>query len=89
MENVKWKLASLARQILSLCSSLDSVLFHHIPREWNRVVDYLANWASKNVDSWDISRRDESPSEYHGIFDQLLLEDRNMYFFCGPLAFSL
>ena len=42
LEDVSWQLASLARQILSLCRSLDSISFHHIPREWNRVVDYLA-----------------------------------------------
>ena len=78
LENVNWKLASLARQILSLCSTLDSVSFRHIAYEWNKVADCLAKWASENVDSWDISGRNESPSEYRGIFYQLLLEDRNM-----------
>ena len=76
LENVNCKLASLARQTLSLCSSLDSVC--HIPREWNRVADCLAKWASENVDGWNINGRDELPWEYHEIFDHLLLEDRNI-----------
>ena len=50
LENVDWRLATLARQTLSLCSSLDFVSFHHIPREWNIVADCLAMWASQNVD---------------------------------------
>ena len=65
LEDVSWQIASLARQILSLCSSLVSISFHHIPHEWNRVVDCLAKWASKNVDGLNINRRDELPSEYH------------------------
>ena len=77
-ENVNWRLASLAKQTLSLCSSLDSVSFHHIPREWNRVVDCLAKWASENVDDWNINGRDDLPWEYREIVDQLLLEDRNI-----------
>jgi ribonuclease HI len=78
LEDVSWQLASLARQILSLCSSLDFVSFRHIPCEWNRVADCLAKWASKNVGRWDINARDELPSEYYEIFDQMLLEDRSM-----------
>ena len=78
LEDVNWKLASLARQILSLCSSLDSISFHHIPHKWNRVVDCLAKWASENVDRWDINGRDELPSKYCEIIDQLLLEDMSM-----------
>ena len=77
-ENVNWKLASLARQILSLCSSLDFFSFRHIPRKWNRVADFFAKWASENVDSWDISGRDELPTNYHRTLDQLLLDDKNM-----------
>ena len=78
LENVNWRLASLARQILCLCGPLDSVSFHHIPREWNRVADCLAKWASKNVDGWDIRGRDDLPADYCGIIDQLLLEDRHV-----------
>ena len=77
-ENVNWELASLVRQILSLCSSLDFVSFHHIPHEWNKVADCLAKWASENVDNWDISGREELPPDYCRIIDQLLLEDRHM-----------
>ena len=78
LEDVTWKLASLAKKILSLCSLLDSVSFRHIPREWNRVADCLAKWALENQRRWDISGRDELPFEYRGIVEQLLLEDRNM-----------
>ena len=76
--DVNWQLASMARQILSLCKSLDSVSFRHIPREWNRVADCLEKWASENVGGWDINGRDELPYESREIIDQLLLEDRSM-----------
>ena len=33
LEDVSWQLASLVRETLSLCSSLDFVSFCHIPRE--------------------------------------------------------
>ena len=75
LEDASWQLASLARQILSLCSSLDSVSFRHIPREWNRVADCLAKWASEKMDRWDINGRDELPFDYCEIMDKLLLED--------------
>ena len=78
LENVNWELASLVRQILYLCGALEFISFRHIPREWNKVVDCLAKWASENVDSWDISGRDRLPSDYCGIIDQLLVEDRHM-----------
>ncbi|XP_059077196.1 uncharacterized protein LOC131876295 [Cryptomeria japonica] len=44
--------------------------------EWNRVADCLAKWASENVDDWDISGRDELPSDYLGTLERLLVEDR-------------
>ena len=78
LEDVSWQLASLARQILSLCSSLVSISFRHIPREWNRVADCLAKWATENVGRWDINGRDELPSEYGEIIDQMVLEDKSM-----------
>ena len=78
LENVSWQLAILARQTLSLCNSLDSVSFCHIPREWNRVADCLAKWASENEDGWDISGREELPDEFSGTIEQLILDDMNM-----------
>ena len=68
----------MVRQILYLCGALEFISFRHIPREWNKVADCLAKWASENVDSWDISGRDRLPSDYCGIIDQLLVEDRHM-----------
>ena len=78
LEDVSWHLASVARQILSLCQSLDTIAFHHIPREWNSVADCLAKWASNNEGNWDINSRDELPAEYREIIDQMLLEDRSL-----------
>lgn len=78
LEDVSWQLAALVTQTLHLCNSLDFVTFRHIPGEWNRVAGCLAKWASENVDGWDISGRDELPSEYSGIVEQLLLGDMNM-----------
>ena len=78
LENINWRLASLARKTLSLCSSLDSISFCHIPLEWNRAADCLAKWASGNVYGWNINGRFELPLEYREIVDQLLLEDRNI-----------
>ncbi|XP_059073394.1 uncharacterized protein LOC131874163 [Cryptomeria japonica] len=78
LDGVSWHLALMVRQILSVCSSLESVSFCHIPREWNTVADCLAKWASENGDGWDISGRGELPSDYRGILERALLEDRTM-----------
>lgn len=78
LENVSWQLAALIRQNLHLCKSLDSISFYYIPREWNRVSDHLAKWASKIGDGWDISRREELPVEFSGTIEQLILDDMNM-----------
>ena len=40
--------------IIQFCNSLDYVSFMHIPREWNRVVDWLAKWASEDGLAWNI-----------------------------------
>ena len=77
LEDVSWKLASLARQILTRCRS-NSISFRHIPREWNRVADCLAKWVIENVGRWDINGRDELPSEYGEILDQMVLGDKSM-----------
>ena len=78
LENVSWQLSILARQTLSLCNSLDSISFCHIPREWNRVADCLAKWASENEDGWDISGMEELPDEFSRTIEQLILDDMNM-----------
>ena len=69
LQDASWQLASLTRQILRLCSSLDSVSFRHIPREWNRVADCLAKWASENMGGWTISGREKLPYEYYEIME--------------------
>ena len=78
LENVSWQLAIFARQTLSLCNFLDSISFCHIPREWNRVADFLAKWASENDDGWDISGREELLAEFSQTIEQLILGDMNM-----------
>ncbi|XP_057871389.2 uncharacterized protein LOC131077832 [Cryptomeria japonica] len=78
LDGVSWHLALMVRQILSVCSSLESVSFCHIPREWNTVADCLAKWASEKGDGWDISGRGELPSDYRGILERALMEDRTM-----------
>lgn len=69
VEDFSWQLASIARQILDLFQSLDFVAFCHIPREWNRVADCLAKWASKNEGKWDINSREALPTKYREIID--------------------
>ena len=71
-----WKIASIVREILHLSSLLDWISFCHIPREWNGVVDILAKWASEKGASWDISSRDDLPTKYDEIFEQLVENNR-------------
>ena len=78
LENVNEQLAALVRQTLSLCNSVDSVSFRHIPREWNRVADCLAKWASENGEGWDISGQEDLPAEFSRTIEQLLVGDRNL-----------
>lgn len=52
LEGVNWHLSMVMRYILHLCSSLESITFTRIPREWNGVVDCLAKWALEHVQNW-------------------------------------
>ena len=37
-----------------LSTSLESITFTYIPREWNSVVDCLAKWAFDHMCNWNI-----------------------------------
>ncbi|GLJ09022.1 hypothetical protein SUGI_0100110 [Cryptomeria japonica] len=76
LNDVSWQLAFVVRQILQMCNTLEFVSFCHIPREWNRVADCLAKWASEHVDGWDFSGRDGIHQDYLETLDRLMLEDR-------------
>ena len=41
-----WQLSLLVQHILQVIFVMDFVSFTYIPREWNREVDCLAEWAS-------------------------------------------
>ena len=53
-EVVSWKLDLITDQIHNLSTSLESVSFTHILREWNSVVDCLAKWAFDHMGNWNI-----------------------------------
>ena len=76
VDDSSWKIASLVREILHLSSFVDGISFCHIPREWNGVADVLAKWASEKGTGWDISDRDDLPTDYGGILEQLVERDR-------------
>lgn len=42
-EGVNWNSTLVIRQFLHLCSSLDSITFVHIPREWNCIMKWASN----------------------------------------------
>lgn len=46
-QGLVWRLVLIVKKILHLASKFEHILFIHIPREWNRVVDCLAKWASE------------------------------------------
>ena len=48
-------------QIHHLSTSLESISFTHIPREWNSVVDCLMKWASDHMCNWNIVDKTKLP----------------------------
>lgn len=53
-QNCSWRLGVIARQILNLASNFVSISFVHIPREWNKVANFLAKWASNEMEAWSV-----------------------------------
>ena len=76
LDDSNQQIASIVREILHLSILLEWISFCHIPREWNGVADILAKWASEKGAGWDISDRDDRPTEYGETFEQLVENDR-------------
>ena len=73
---VSWKLALIADRIHTLCTSLESFTFIHIPREWNIVVDCLAKWASDHVHNWNVVDKNQLSMGLSHQLDHLVDIDR-------------
>lgn len=67
----------IIRQIHLFCDFFESVTFIHIPREWNRVADYLAKWASDFMEGWFIEDKGQLSPELPHMLDQLVDHDRS------------
>ena len=65
----------IVQQILQVSSLMDSVSYVHIPREWNRVANCLAKWASKNIDGWKINEWEKMPYKLCQDLERTVLED--------------
>uniref|UniRef100_A0A0D6QWK3 RNase H type-1 domain-containing protein n=1 Tax=Araucaria cunninghamii TaxID=56994 RepID=A0A0D6QWK3_ARACU len=52
LDNAHWRLNLVVQQIFQICCNLEFISFVHIPREWNRVADCLAKWASQFQGNW-------------------------------------
>lgn len=72
LSDVDWHLALVIKQITELCQTLDSVIFSHIPQEWNGVADCLAKWASEYMQDWNITDQRHLPLELSHELDQLV-----------------
>ena len=59
-----------------LSTSLESVSFTHIPREWNSVADCLAKWASDHMCNWNIVDKTQLPMGLSHHLDHLVDLDR-------------
>ena len=75
MFDINWQLARIVQQILQVSSRLVEVSFVHIPREWNRVADCLAKWASEHVGVWKVEDRMQVSQDLRHDLDRLLEED--------------
>ena len=56
---------------------MDSVSFTHIPREWNRVADCLAKWASEEIYGRRIDEWEQFPYELCQDLERILVEDES------------
>ncbi|XP_057844458.2 uncharacterized protein LOC131053828 [Cryptomeria japonica] len=76
--DINWQLAMVARQILNLCLSLEYISFSHIPHEWNRFADWLAQWAIENSRGWNVEDRGLLSPEYFGTLDKMIEDDQEI-----------
>lgn len=63
-------------QIHNLCTSLESITFTHIPREWNSVANCLAKWAVDHMCNWNIVDKTQLPMGLSHQLDHLVDLDR-------------
>ena len=56
---------------------MDSMSFIHMLREWNRAIDCLAKWASKDIDGRRIDEWEQLPYELCQDFERILVEDES------------
>lgn len=50
-----WRMTLVIKKIICLPLNFESVSFVHVPKEWNRVANYLAKWTSKGISSWNVT----------------------------------
>jgi len=79
ISDINWQLASVVQRILQVSSRLEEASFVHIPREWNRVVNCLAKWASEHDSGWKVEDWDQVNPELHLDLDRFLEEDRRIH----------
>jgi ribonuclease HI len=79
LEEVNWQLAVVVKQIVALGNTLDSVVFCHVPREWNKVADCLARWASEQMGTWNMADWDNLPADLAMILEDLVMEDMRCF----------
>ena len=75
--NISWQLSLIVKHILQVSSLMDSIHYAHIPREWNRVADCLAKWASEAIDGRKIEEREQMPYELCQDFEMILADDNS------------
>ena len=55
---------------------MDLVSFIHISREWNRVADCLAKWASEDIDGRRNEDWEQLPYKLSQDLERILVEDK-------------
>jgi len=78
-EEVNWQLAVVAKQIVSLSNALDSISFCHMVREWNKVANGLARWASEKMETWNVDDWGNLPSDLTPILEDWVMEDMRSF----------
>ena len=76
LNDVSWQLATIVNHIILFSTSFQFIRFTYIPREWNRVADCLAKWASSHDSGWNIMDRGKISTGMAQEFDDLIIQDR-------------
>ena len=67
----------IVQQILQVSSLIDLVSYVHIPREWNRMANCLAKWASEAIDGQKIHEWEQMPYELCHDLERILAIDNS------------